>query len=40
MSKRLPETIYIEFASKSMWRASMPAKPGAEKTKFLFLDFE
>jgi hypothetical protein len=40
MSKRLPEAIYIEFASKSMWRASMPAKSGTEKTKFLFLDFE
>jgi hypothetical protein len=40
MSRCLPETIYIEFASKSMWRASMSAKPGTEKTKFLFLDFE
>jgi hypothetical protein len=40
MIKCFPEMIVVEFDSGSMWRASMPAKPGAEKTKFLFLDFE
>jgi hypothetical protein len=40
MIKCFPEMIVVEFDSGSMWRASMPAKPGTEKTKFLFLDFE